>query len=497
MTALSRAADLRGRRVLVAGAGVSGPGAVRLLLRLGAHVSVTDNRADALTQLVERVHAAESADAVIDLLDSDAAVQSLHPDDPHHPDLVVTSPGWRPDTPLLQAALAAEVPVWGDVQLSWLADQEGLFGAPRRWLAVTGTNGKTTTTSMLADMLAAAGFASAACGNIGTPIPDVLLAEPRIEYLAAELSSFQLHWAPACTPHCGAVLNIAEDHLDWHGSMQAYTAAKAQVLNGEVAVVGLDDPNAAALLDTAQAPRRIAVTLAEPDDDQLGVRNGELIDAAFSAPPASILPATEVTPPGPAGVTDALVAAALARAVGVSVDDIATALRAFTAGAHRAVTVGTVHGIRYVDDSKATNPHAARTSLLSGGHHVWIAGGLLKGAHVDALVAEVAPILRGVVLIGRDRAQIAEALQRHAPQVPVIDLPSGDDNHEHTGTTLPDPQPVMERAVRAATEMALQGDTVTLAPAAASMDMFRNYGHRGDSFASAVEQLAAEEDNNR
>lgn len=500
MPGVRTAADLQGRRVLVTGAGVSGPGAVRLLLRLGAAVAVTDTRPAALSALCDTVRHADGDGGVIDCLTPTQAAALLGGragGEHEQPALVVTSPGWRPDAALLRDARGAGIPVWGDVELAWRADSEGLFGAPRQWLAVTGTNGKTTTTSMLAAMLAAADYPAQACGNIGTPIPDVLLASPRIDYLVAELSSFQLYWAPSCTPHYGAVLNIAEDHLDWHGSMEAYTAAKAQVLNGQVAVVGLDDARAAALLPSARAPHRVGVTLGEPETNQFGVRDGQLVDAAFSHPSAPIMAARDVVPPGPAGITDALVAAALARAVGVPRDAIAAALHGFTVGAHRAVPVGTVGGVRFVDDSKATNPHAARTSLLAGGPQVWIAGGLLKGASVGELVAEVAPILRAVVLIGRDRGQIAAALQRHAPQVPVFELPSGDDSHEHTGGTHPDPQPVMDQAVRAAYSFAHDGDTVTLAPAAASMDMFRDYGHRGDSFTIAVEQLAAEEDDNR
>lgn len=495
MTSIDAVTELQGATVLVTGAGVSGPGAVRLVLRLGGSVVVADDRPAARTALRDTVLAAEGAGAAARIVDIDTAAATEHLD---RVDLVVTSPGWRPDSPLLRAAAEAGLPVWGDVELCWRADQEGCFGAPRTWVAVTGTNGKTTTTAMLADMLRAGGLRAAACGNIGIPVPEVLLGSERIDFLAAELSSFQLHWAPSCRPHLGLVLNIAEDHLDWHGSLAAYTAAKAQVLNGRVAVVGADDVRAAALLPAAAAARKISVTLAAPAADQLGVVDGRLVDAAFSAPAADFFDATAVRPPGPAGITDALAAAALARAAGVGCADIAGALAGFTVGAHRAAEVATIDGIRYVDDSKATNPHAARTSLLAGGKQVWLAGGLLKGAHVDELVAEVAPVLRAAVLFGRDRAAIAEALTRHAPQVPVLDLASGDD----TGTrdaraALPDPQPVMDAAVRAATEFAEPGDTVLLAPAAASMDMFRDYGHRGDSFAAAVAALQTEEDQDR
>lgn len=499
--AINRASEILGSKVLVAGAGVSGPGAVRLILRLGGKVTVADGRPEALEALRETVVVSEgeSARESITTLSVDAARESFTA--PGAVDLVVTSPGWRPDSPLLLAAAAAGVPVWGDVELSWLADQEGCFGSPRTWLAVTGTNGKTTTTAMLADMLSSGGLAASACGNIGVPVPDVLLAEPRVDYLAAELSSFQLHWAPSCTPHVGVVLNIAEDHLDWHGSLAAYTAAKAQVLTGDVAVVGADDVAAAALLGSAPAPTHVSVTVAEPKRAQLGIVGDSLVDRAFvdevdtnAGDGTAFYEAARVRPAGPAGQTDALAAAAMARAVGVSHQDIAAALDGFKVAAHRAAEVATINDIAYVNDSKATNPHAARTSLLAGGMRVWIAGGLLKGASVDELVAEVAPVLRGVVLIGRDRAEIAAALSRHAPQVHVVELPSGDDNDTSEAAPERDSQSVMDSAVRTATELARPGDTVLLAPAAASMDMFTNYGHRGDSFVAAVAALEGEED---
>ena len=512
---------LSGARVLVLGAGVSGPGAVRILDVLGAEPVVADSRPEALARLREALPAGVRCGGV----DLDRAAELLAAREGRpEVDLVVTSPGWRPDSPLLQTAAGAGVPVWGDVELAWRADAAELFGPRRTWLAVTGTNGKTTTTSMLEAILLEAGMAARACGNIGLPVTEVLLAEPRVDVLAAELSSFQLHWAPSCRPDVGLVLNVAEDHLDWHGSMQAYAAAKAQVFTGDVAVAGADDQIAASLLAGASAPTRIGVRLGEPARGELGVVDG-VLTSRLAAPgggvapvsvadtgagarknddndddnndddnndndsgdTAALLPAADGRPAGPAGVLDALAASAMALSVGARPEHVAAALRSFTVGAHRAEPVETIDGVHYVDDSKATNPHAARTSLLAGGQMVWIAGGLLKGAEVDPLVAEVAGVLRGVVLIGRDRARIAEALRRHAPDVPVVELASGDDGD----AAGPDePQQTMDRAVAEAARMATGGDTVLLAPAAASMDMFTNYGHRGRSFVLAVGRVA-------
>ena len=483
---------LTGARVLVLGAGVSGPGAVRILDALGADPVVADSRPEA----IERLRAALPEGVTCAGVDLDRAAELLAVGDGRSPvELVVTSPGWRPDSPLLVAAAESGVPVWGDVELAWRADAAELFGPRRTWLAVTGTNGKTTTTAMLEAICLEAGMAARACGNIGLPVTDVLLAEPRVAVLAAELSSFQLHWAPSCRPDVGVVLNVAEDHLDWHGSMAAYAAAKAQVLTGRVAIAGADDEIAARLLADAPAATHIGVRLGAPAPGELGVTDGILSaclgthrgDDDETVDPVPLLPAADVSPAGPAGVLDALAASAVALSVGARPEHVAAALRAFEVGAHRAAPVETIDGVHYVDDSKATNPHAARTSLLAGGRRVWIAGGLLKGADVDPLVAEVAHVLRGVVLIGRDRGRIAEALARHAPDVPVVQLESGDDGV----VAVPDePQQTMDRAVAEAARMATGGDTVLLAPAAASMDMFTDYGHRGRSFVLAVGRVA-------
>jgi UDP-N-acetylmuramoylalanine--D-glutamate ligase len=203
-----------------------------------------------------------------------------------------------------------------------------------------------------------------------------------------------------------------------------------------------------------------------------------------------LLGAGELRVPGPHNTVNALAAAALARAAGVPAASVARGLAGFRAGAHRNILVGSVDGVDYVDDSKATNPHAAGASLAAYPRVVWIAGGLLKGADVDPLVAAVAPRLAGVVLLGRDRAHLARSLARHAPSVPVVEVPSGDDEAVTAGTSGT-AEVVMRRVVEAAAGLARPGDTVLLAPAAASMDVFTDYGHRGRAFEGAVAALAA------
>ena len=464
---------VRGARVLVTGAGLTGRSVSAVLEPTGVRLTICDDDPLALQRLITPATVVTTAEAEAHI--GDYA-------------LVVTSPGFSPDTPVLAAATRAGVPIWGDVELAWRLDRAGRFGPPRRWLVVTGTNGKTTTTSMLHAMLVAAGRRAVLCGNIGNPVLDVL-AEPS-DILAVELSSFQLHWAPSLRPDAGVVLNVAEDHLDWHGSLAAYARDKARVLDGRVAVVGLDDPVAASLLETAAAPVRTGFRLGEPAPGELGVRDGTLIDNAFGDQ-VRLAEVASIPLAGPIGVLDALGAAALARAVDVPAGAIAAALSGFEVGRHRAEVVATVDGVTYVDDSKATNPHAAQASIAAYPRVVWIAGGLLKGASVEGLVASVADRLVGAVLIGRDREFIANALSRHAPNVPVVTPVTGEDSGmlgangtDETGRA------VMSAVVAAARDLATPGDTVLLAPAGASFDQFSSYGHRGDAFATAVRALS-------
>jgi UDP-N-acetylmuramoylalanine--D-glutamate ligase len=455
---------LAGAPVVVAGAGVSGLAAARALRGLGALVTVVDAVPERLRDLPDGMRAGHESDPL-----------------PDGTALVVTGPGRRPDHPLVATAAALGIALVGEPELAWW------IGAarpdPPAWLAVTGTNGKTTTVGMLEAILRAAGLDAVACGNIGYPLVDAVSAGYPL--LAVELSSFQLHWSPSLRPAAGCVLNIAEDHLDWHGSMAAYAAAKARVLDAPVAVAALDDPGAAAVLAAATSATRVGVTLAAPAVGRLGISGGALVDRAFAAG-VELCGVDGVHPAGPSGLIDALAAAALARARGVPPDAVAAGLAAFRPGCHRCADAGSVGGIRFVDDSKATNPHAADAALAAqpAGRVVWIAGGLLKGADVDGLVRRHGRRLRGAVVIGVDRRDILGALARHAPEVPVAEVVPGED----AGV---DRSGVMDRAVGAAAALARPGDVVLLAPAAASMDQFADYADRGRAFAVAVAALGA------
>ena len=474
------------RRVVVAGIATSGAAVADALLDRGAHVVVVDGRdGEPERETADRLRA-RGAD--VRLGDAETPVES---------DLVVTSPGWRPTQPLLAAALAAGVEVIGEPELAWrLRAEQGRSAAP--WVAVTGTNGKTTTVGMVEAILRAAGHRTVAAGNVGLPLVTAVLADDPYDVIAVELSSFQLHWSSELAPEAAVVLNVADDHLDWHGSLDAYAADKAAIWRaGGCGAYNADDP-----VVTRLAQERLddphPFTLGDASPGGFGVADGHIVDRMSGwavetepEPPnrgvdgVPLVAVDELQVSGAHNVANALAAAAVTRVFGlngvltVPWPAVGEGLRGYRPGRHRNELVVALDGVDYVDDSKATNPHAADASLDAYDSVVWVAGGLFKGADVAPLVERHAGRLRGVVVIGVDRAPLLDALRRHAPNVPVVEVLARD-----TG--------VMEQAVTAARELAQPGDTVLLAPAAASMDQFRDYAERGDRFADAARTLATE-----
>jgi len=318
------------------------------------------------------------------------------------------------------------------------------------------------------------------------------------DVLAVELSSFQLHYTDSLSAESAAVLNVAEDHLDWYdgpSAMDDYAADKGRIYQrvSRACVYNAADPVTEHLVreaDVVEGARAIGFTLGTPGVGMVGVVDDILVDRAFieqrDTSAAELCTFADLTPPGAAGpaphvVANALAAAALARAHGVSQAAVRDGLRGFRPDAHRIAVVAERDGVTWVDDSKATNPHAAQSSLLAYDPVVWVAGGLAKGAAFDDLVRAVRGRLRGVVLLGRDRAVIAAALSRHAPDVRVIEVDGGETDTQEGEMAL------MERVVGAAAQLAGPGDTVLLAPGCASMDQFTDYAARGDAFAAAVQ----------
>jgi UDP-N-acetylmuramoylalanine--D-glutamate ligase len=473
-----RTSDWSRVRATVAGFGVTGFAAADNLTHLGAAVTALDDRTDA---------AKEERGTLLGVLGADVRLgEGSTAALPADTDLLVVSPGWRPDHPLLREAASRGVPVWGEVELAWrLRDPEH----PAPWLAITGTNGKTTVVQMLHRILTAAGLRSAAVGNVGRPVVEAVMDPEPHDVLAVELSSFQLHYTRSLACQSAAVLNVAEDHLDWYDGatgMRDYAADKGRIYQGveRACVYNVADPVTEQLVrdaDVVEGARAIGFTLGMPSVGMVGVVDDILADRAFveerRTSAAELCTISDLASPAPHFVANALAAAALARSHGVPQAAVRAGLSGFRPDGHRIATVAEADGVTWIDDSKATNPHAAQSSLAAYDPVVWVAGGLAKGARFDDLVQAVRPRLRGVVLLGRDRHVIAEALSRHAPDVPVIDATGGETEAQH------DP---MAHVVAAAADLARPGDTVLLAPGCASMDMFTDYAARGDAFAAAV-----------
>lgn len=469
---LTRTSDWSTLRVCVVGLGVAGFACADALIQLNAQVVVLD--ANQGEKQKERATLLEILGAEI-IFGDDSNL-------PENVDLLVLSPGVSPLAAIVAAAKNRNVPIWGELELAWhLRDSTN----PAPWLLITGTNGKTTTTLMLESILRAAGKRTVAAGNIGRSLVEVVMDPQGWDVLPIEVGAPQLPFTYSITPQAAVCLNLAQDHIDLFGTFEAYRDAKARIYERcEVAAIfNVADPATIQMVEQAQVIegcRAIGFTLGIPDISMLGVVDEFLVDRAFLPErKESALELAEVTDlaiNAKHNIENALAAAALARAHGIEPRHIRDGLRAWQPAAHRISTVATVDDVTYIDDSKATNTHAAMTSLTAYPSVVWIAGGMAKGQDFDELVLATANRIRAVVLLGIDQEHIAKALAKHAPQIPVTKISSTDTS-------------AMELVVSAAKDLAKPGDTVLLAPGCASWDMFKDYSHRGNVFAEAVQKL--------
>ncbi len=484
--------DLRDARVGVVGLGRTGLAVIDVLATYGARVSVFDARQEALESLDVR----EGGPVVAAVAGDDETVaRAVGQADLG---LLIVSPGVAATGPVLRAAAAAGTETWSEIELAWRLQQATRPKVP--WIAVTGTDGKTTTVGMLSAVLEAAGLTAPAVGNIGLPAVSVV-AEGRSDVLAVELSSFQLHTTRTLSPLAAACLNVAADHLDWHGSQEAYAADKARVYARarRAAVYNTADPATRAMVeqaDVVEGCRAIGFTLGVPGLGQLGLVEDVLVDRGWhddrrhqGLELATLADLAHLAPGGEAArlpahvVADALAGAALALshdAVQADPAAVARGLRAYAPGAHRLVTVAQADGVTWVDDSKATNTHSTQAALagLPEASAVWLVGGDTKGADLHELVAAVRTRLRAAVVLGREQEAVVAALRDEAPGLPLVQV------HHGEGAE------VIKAAVQAAAGLAEPGDTVILAPAAASWDQFRSYAERGDLFAAAARRRA-------
>ena len=458
--------NFAGKKILVAGGGVTGSAVATVLSSYATEIVIVDDN----PQLESRF-AVLSPDAI--------SIQDFAG--------IVVSPGWKESHPLLRAAITAGVEILNEIDIAWSIAQE--IAPHQKWLALTGTNGKTTTVEMAAAMLQRAGLKAFACGNVGDTVIDAVTSKESFDYLILELSSFQLHWMRKARFVSGAILNLADDHLDWHGSFDAYCDDKLSLLKHcDLAILNKDDSEIINRTKNIEL-RRVHFTLHTPAPGELGVVENLLIDRAFVSDPqeASMIAAiSDIVPSLPHSVSNALAAAGLALSIGAPYQDIQAALVGFHPGRHRIETIASSDGISWVNDSKATNPHAATASILSHLSVIWIAGGLAKGADMNMLVKRAKERIKAVILIGADRELIESALATHSPNTPMVKI---DVQHIKGAAS----NELMEAVVRAAQDLATSGDTVLMAPACASMDQFISYADRGDRFALAVRTLVCDE----
>jgi UDP-N-acetylmuramoylalanine--D-glutamate ligase len=462
-------------RVVVLGLGVSGFSVADTLAELGSKLLVVaeDAEAELLDILdvlgVEHLTGAQTEGLPKNVID-------------FQPDLIVTSPGVRPGHPMLQWAIESGIEIWIDVELAWrLRDKTEKVAD---WIAVTGTNGKTTTVQLVESMIQAEGLRAVACGNIGVPILDAIRDPEGLDALVVELSSFQLHYLGQIQPFASAVLNLANDHLDWHGSFEVYGETKSKIYqNTSVACVyNLNDLATEKMVENAdviEGARAVAFTTGLPARSQVGFVEDILCDRAFiddransALEIATLEDLSQIGVLTPHLMANVAAATALARSYSISPAAIKSAIRSFRLDAHRMELISEKNGVTWIDDSKATNPHAAAASLNSFENIIWIVGGLLKGVDVSEVIESYAGRLKAAIVIGRERQSIIESLDKYAPGVRVIEIEQSDE--------------IMHDAVKAALSLAETGDTVLLAPAAASMDQFKDYADRGRKFAEQV-----------
>ncbi len=440
--------SLAGKNCLVIGAGGTGMACHTALSDFGANSKLFDEKVKAGSDVINQI--------------------------PAGLELAIVSPGWREDHPVFTQLRSDGVEILSEIDFAWKVKQ--VLAPSQKWIALSGTNGKTTTINMVESIFKAAKINGAACGNVGKTVIASVCAKKPLDFLAIELSSFQIHWSNLPEYESVAVLNIAEDHIDWHGSFEAYAQAKLKLLqHSKKMILNKADPE---LIRRASNDVIIWFSLDTPNAGELGVVDNLLIDRAFSASPSQaneIAELVDITPTVPHNVLNALAAAALALSIGIKYEDIKIGIKNFTPDHHRMELILSKNEIKWIDDSKATNPHAAAASLLSNFKVIWIAGGLAKGASMGELVKRCASRIKAVILIGEDRELIAKAVGEHLPSVQVVrvDLKSDGEN-------------LMNDVVNAAIKLAQPGDTVLLAPACASMDQFDSYVQRGELFSQAV-----------
>ena len=456
---MSYIAELKSKNILIIGAGTTGKSVARYLENIGARFQIIDEKAATLdgSEILNNVPEDESFD------------------------LAIVSPGWRKDHSIIENLSANGIEVISEIDFAWNLKME--LNPEQKWVALTGTNGKTTTVQMLESILISAGANAIACGNVGTTVIEAVTSENKFAILAIELSSFQIDWSTLPIYEAVAILNLAEDHLDWHGSFSEYANAKMKLLNqSKLAVLNLNDPEVI-LRSAGWTGRKVFFGFDTPQSGEIGLVEELLVDRAFvtaSDAAEEIAELNDIKPAVPHNVANAMAASGLALALGIAHPVVKKGIASFKLDKHRLQNVLSKDGIDWVNDSKATNPHAATAALLSHLSNIWIAGGLAKGAKMDELISRTNSRIKAAILIGKDAELIAKALTKHAPETPI-----------HRIADNKNPADLMDEIINCAKNIASAGDTVLLAPACASMDQFSSYAQRGELFIDSVSRLVA------
>jgi UDP-N-acetylmuramoylalanine--D-glutamate ligase len=365
-----------------------------------------------------------------------------------------------------------------EIDFAW--EVKNVLAPTQKWIALTGTNGKTTTVQMIESIFKRSGIKGRTCGNVSSTVIEAVCRPEKIDFLAIELSSFQIEWSNQAKFEAIALLNISEDHLDWHGSFENYVQAKLKLIKlAKIVVANKSDDELSIRLKNSKV---IWYSLNTPAPGELGLVEDILVDRAFGGSEEKaheIATLADINPPVPHNVSNALAAAALMLSIGADYDVIKLGLSSFTPDHHRMELVIEKDGVKWIDDSKATNPHAAAASLLSNFNVIWIAGGLAKGANMDKLLAQVAKRIKIAILIGADRELIDKAITKNSKSIKIERI-----NKTTNSASF------MDEIVKYAKSVAQAGDTVLLAPACASTDQFTSYAERGELFATAVRRYA-------
>lgn len=456
----------------VVGLGVAGFAAADALIEMGANVSIIDQGSGEIQQ----EHA-----TVLEILGAKTFL-NYKGEIPGQTNLLVVSPGVKPSSQIISEAKAKNIEIWGEFELAWRLRS---LDFPAPWLFVTGTNGKTTATLMLSSILNAAGLKAPAVGNIGDSLVSAVMDPIPADVLAIEVGAPQLPFLRNVSAHSAVCLNLAQDHLDHFGTFENYRNTKALVYRNvqKSAIYNVEDLATEKMVeeaDVVEGARAIGFTLGVPGLSMFGLVENVLVDRAFvedrKTHAQELCTIEDLATNAPHNIANALAAAALARSYGVEPVHVRDGLRNFVPAPHRISLVGEIEGVKFIDDSKATNCHAAQTSIQAYENVIWIAGGLSKGQDFTELITKNSKKIKAAVLLGKDKELIFNTIKSVAPDMPVKLIERSDEE-------------AMLEVVQAAKAFATSGDTVLLAPGCASWDMFKDYKARGNAFTDAFNKI--------